>query len=343
MAMHDLGYRSWDAHAPYQKYSWLSISRYGVRLAWKSHWLRRIVFLAFMPVALMVGAVFFFEQASNTPAIFPAVVTVVEFLETNDGQSADGDFQQPYQRMADRAAFLRTRDPEKIASYLSEHRPRVWKDILFFFFKNSQGPTLVILIGMIAPGLISRDMQSRAFLLYLSRPITPFQYALGKATTVWVFVASVSTIPALAVYFIGVLFSPNLGVLLNTWDIPLRILLASGVLAIPTTALALCLSSIVHESRYAGFSWYAIWIVGAVATNILTGIAIAEDPQNISVFARSAWSWLSLYHVLGIVEQWVFGLMAKPTDVIPYLTILVVLTIVCFSILMRRITAPIRI
>ena len=87
-----------------------------------------------------------------------------------------------------------------------------------------------------------------------------------------------STIPALAVYFIGVLFSPNLGVLLNTWDIPLRILLASGVLAIPTTALALCLSSIVHESRYTSCETESTFL--QLGPSVVLEVSSAGEPRQ---------------------------------------------------------------
>ena len=83
MAMHDLGYRHWDEDAPYQKFSWLSISRYGVRLAWKSQWLKRIVIFAFMPFFGLLVAVFFYEQASNWPGLEDQLRNGVEWLESN--------------------------------------------------------------------------------------------------------------------------------------------------------------------------------------------------------------------------------------------------------------------
>ena len=81
MPMYDLGYRGWDVEAPYLKYSWMSISRYGVRLAWKSQWLKRVVWFAYLPFFGLLGAVFLYEQASNWPQLYPALVIVVETLE----------------------------------------------------------------------------------------------------------------------------------------------------------------------------------------------------------------------------------------------------------------------
>ena len=72
----------------------------------------------------------------------------------------------------------------------------------------------------------------------------------------------ISTVPALGLYLLGVLLSPNLNVVWETWDLPFRILAASAVLVVPTGSLALCLSSMTQETRYAGFAWFAVWILG---------------------------------------------------------------------------------
>ena len=354
MAMHDLGYRHWDEDAPYRKFSWLSISRYGVRLAWKSQWLKRIVIFAFMPFFGLLVAVFFYEQASNWPLLYETddddgsssrLVAGVEFLESSlDAREAPTGkviFTAPGEIPPEQPA-ANFEDPEEVVQgYIDDHRSMVWRTGFYYFFHFAQGPLMIVLVGMIAPGLISRDNQSRAFLLYFSRPISAFQYLLGKAATVWAFQMAVITIPALTVYLGGILFSPGPGVILNTWDIPLRILFATAVLVIPTTAFVLCLSSLVEESRYAGFAWYATWIVGFLTWAILTG----NDAVAVDSFSgwTSSWEFLSFYHVLGNVEQWVFGLMNQPANVIPYVVILSTVTVVCFLVTMRRITAPIRI
>ncbi len=348
MTMHDLGYRNWDADAPHQRFSWLAISRYGARLAWKSQWLKRIIYLAFMPFFGLLASVFVYEQVSNWPQLYPALFAIVETLEESQQDPIEESQQGPRPGLVEEDIPTARFDPsnipdaeEYVQDYVDEHRSTIWRIGFYTFFRRSQGILMVLLVGMIAPGLISRDMQSRAFLLYFSRPITPFQYLLGKATTVWIFLLAVTTLPALVVYLVGILFSPGLGVILNTWDIPLRILLATAVLTIPTTMLALCLSSLVNESRYARFAWFAIWIVGFLSASILF-TADLQASGNYDIWT-SRWASLSPYHVLGIVERWAFGLMERPADVIPYLAILGIVTVVCFGTLMRRITAPIRV
>ena len=70
--------------------------------------------------------------------------------------------------------------------------------------------------------MISQDFRSRAFLLYFSRPLTKVQYIAGKAATISLYLLCVTMFPALLLYLVGVLLSPDISVLYATWDLPLR-------------------------------------------------------------------------------------------------------------------------
>ncbi|MDP7206019.1 MAG: hypothetical protein QGH11_10635, partial [Pirellulaceae bacterium] len=95
MTMHDLGYRDWDADAPHQRYSWLTISRYGARLAWKSQWLKRIIYLAFMPFFGLLASVFVYEQVSNWPDLYEPLFVIVETLEESQKDPIEQSQQGP--------------------------------------------------------------------------------------------------------------------------------------------------------------------------------------------------------------------------------------------------------
>ena len=119
------------------------------------------------------------------------------------------------------------------AQDLEAARHSVWAWLLQTFFRYPQGLLMVLIVGLIAPQLVSQDLRSRAFLLYFSRPLSRVEYVLGKFLTVWFYLAMISTVPAIALYALGVVLSPQLDVVLATWDLPLRIVAASAVLAIP--------------------------------------------------------------------------------------------------------------
>lgn len=317
MAMHDLGYRPWSGQLASGWLRWAVIANTGVSRAWQSKWLRRMLFFAWLP-ALWFGVGFFiWEQSMLYPSWREAMTPFLLQMPSTGSLAAITD-----------GAMIE--DP--VAA-----RHAVWSGLLQSFFRYPQGVIMVLVVGIIVPPLISQDVRSRAFLLYFSRPITRAEYVLGKSATVWFYLAMIASAPALSLYTLGILLSPNIDVILATWDLPLRILAASAVLMIPTTALALCISSMTEESRYAGFAWFAIWIMGWFTYGILTSVEVASGSDG----DVTRWTYLSLYHMLGQVQSWVFG-FADFSDTLVVASLLIILTVVSLGVLFNRVSAPMR-
>lgn len=298
MPIHDLGYRAWTGPLVPQWARFWAITATGMRLVWKSGWLRRLVFAAWLP-ALYFGVAFLFYEQS----------------------------------MADKRPFEDFRKMVSIAADGGRHA--VWSQLLWYYFRYPQGLVMVLLVGLIAPPLIAHDVRSRAFLLYFSKPITRWEYVLGKMGIVWGYLLLISAAPALVLYTIAVLLSPDLSVIGETWDLPLRILAASGLLMVPTTALALAMSSLTAESRYAMFAWFAFWTVGWVTYLVAHG--------SLGLEAGSLWTFLSLYHTLAAAQGWIFGHGTELADAARAGAVLAGITVVSLAILYRRASAPLRV
>lgn len=330
MPLHDVGYRRWSGPRTSPQSRWRVIAEGGVGLAWRVPALRRMLLTAWVP-ALVAGALFLaFERAITEDAVRFGLLRFVSNLPGS----------------AEVAVAL--------ATPADQGRWRFWSYMLMTFFRYPQGALMVVVVGLVAPALISRDIRSRAFLLYFSRPIDRMQYLLGKAMVVWTYLATIATLPALAIYVVGVLMSPSVWVVLDTWDLPLRIMAASLVLMIPTTALALCLSSLASESRYAMFGWFLFWILGWFAYSNLTAadaaqrFAVGDQPGGLllgaTMFPGQRWTLVSPYHMLGKVQALVFGLERwNGPWVLPSMLVLLTLTVVSVTITYRRISAPMRI
>jgi hypothetical protein len=129
---------------------------------------------------------------------------------------------------------------------------------------------LAVVIGLVAPTLVSRDLRAKAWLVYFTRPVGRLEYILGKAAILGVLVAAITVLPALALWLMGVLVSPSVWVAVDTWDLPLKAVAASVVLAVPTVLLALAYSSATAESRIASFAWFATWAACWIAHSTLT-------------------------------------------------------------------------
>ena len=98
---------------------------------------------------------------------------------------------------------------------------------------------LAAVVGLVAPTLISRDLRAKAWLIYFTRPVGRTEYILGKFLILLLLVLVITMLPALALWFTGVLVSPSISVAFETWDLPIRIVTASFILAVPTVLLAL--------------------------------------------------------------------------------------------------------
>lgn len=320
MAIHDVGYRTWQGILASPWTRWTVITKAGVRRAWQSSWLKRMMFFAWLPAIFFALGFFLWEQS---------------LLNRDMLRMLDRPMRHQIQELDLKgfSAGLQIED-ERVA------RHSVWSWLLYFFFRYPQGGIMVLMVGIIAPPLISQDVRSRAFLLYFSRPIARWQYALGKLATVWFYLLMISAAPALLLYVLGVFMSPSVQVISDTWDLPLRIVAASAVLMVPTASLALCLSSLTEESRYAGFSWFAVWILGWFTYAVMTAVELGHTAEPDSTTLEK-WAPVSLYHTFGEVQGWVFGF--APFAQIKYAALLLaVITVVSTAVLFRSISAPLR-
>jgi ABC-type transport system involved in multi-copper enzyme maturation permease subunit len=326
MAVHNVGYRSWSGRLAPSWSRWTTIASVGVRCAWQSRWLRRLLLLAWLPSIWFALGFFMWEQAQ----------------QYSDWKFAFSAFAGDLPQGQAIKNLLRTDD----VAALAEARHTVWAWLLYTFFRYPQALIMVLVVGIIAPPLISQDLRSRAYLLYFSRPLSRSEYILGKTVSVWVFLVAISALPALILYVLGILLSPNLEVIGATWDLPLRIVAATAVLMVPMATLALCMSSMTQESRYAAFAWFSLWVLGWFAYGVMTSIDMfhALEPSEVKgtvPVVTNDWSYLSLYHTLGKVEGWVFG-FSDFESVRLSLTILVVITLFSLGILMQRVAAPMK-
>lgn len=365
MPIHNLGYRSWKGDLKGSATRCLSISAAGIRIAQKVTWLKRIVFAAWLPV-LYWGMGFFvigqalegkvplsggtYQTTQNNPInqlkdkLPPSLQPQVQDELFKANQKAVGQIL--------RKRFRSMPSVDQLATALEsgdqvQGRNRVWCWLLMTFFRYPQGVLILFLIGTITPALISRDIRSRAFLLYFSRPIGRLDYIVGKFLIPATFIALVTTLPAMTLYLFGILMSPDLSVFWSTWDVPLRIVGGTVVLILPTVSLALMFSSLTQESRFASFGWFAFFTLGhgawmAIAFSIALKKGLAMDPLLWEEPEVKRWGLLSLFNNVGEVQSWVFG-FSTLQDVLPCVTVLLAITAGSLLIINRQISSPLRV
>lgn len=159
--------------------------------------------------------------------------------------------------------------------------PAVWSLAFFLFFTYTQSLFSMVVVAIVGPPLIAKDLRSKAFLVYLSKPIAPWQYLLGKLATVAFFVLAMTLFPGLFLYGVGVALSPSLTTAANTLPVLLQVVLASLAIALPTGLLVLLLSTWTKDRRLATFTWVALWVFGEFAFRVLdTSARFAPDAER---------------------------------------------------------------
>jgi hypothetical protein len=313
--IYDLGYRGWQGRLVPEAGRFWAITTTGIRLAWQSKLLRRLLLVAWLPTAYVAVGLFMYEQL----------------------QLADPRSQRAAQEVLENLIPVNP---------LALSRHGVWSWLLSIFLRYPQGVIMVLVVGLIAPPLVAQDVRTRAFLLYFSRPVARAEYVLGKMAVLWAYLALITMVPALFLYWLGVFLSPQLSVVGHTWDLPLRILAASAVLMIPTAALALAVSSLTSESRYATFAWFAIWAIGWVTYAVVEARTVSfpagyRTPEQAALVQRV--SLASLYHTVGRVQHWIFGLEGGFTKVSAAAIELTAITVISLAVVFRRVSSPMRI
>ncbi len=327
MPIHSVSYRSWEGRRVSPWTRWLTICTTGIARASKSQWLRRLLFAAFIPLMFTGIPFFLFEQSVRDPALWQAFSGFIRGMPQN------------HMLRETIGAIPHHPTPEQFEAV----RHQVWSFLTLTFLRYPQAFLMVIIVGIVAPPLISQDLRTRAYLIYFARPISRIEYIVGKVGVVSFFLLSISVVPALCLYVAAVMLSPSVDVVLTTWDLPIRILAGSACTIIPTTLVALAFSSLTLESRYAGFAWFAIWIMGHVTYLTLVAIPAFESSQRQVEFSPGWRLLTSPYQVLGTVQSYIFGFTSDLHVVIPSFLVLIVVSLVSLSILFRRVAAPMRV
>jgi len=349
MPIHNAAYRGWDGARAGWSTRWTTISSMEIKRASKSKQLKRLLFAVLFPLLFFGVPFFLFEQSTRDPGTWqlfsrfalglPQASILRESIAAKEiGVDLGENWQQSRRRFPRSFWSPPAKDPTP--EQYDAIRHEVWSFILLTFMRYPQSVLMVLVVGIIAPPLISQDLRTRAYLIYFARPITRLEYIVGKFGAVGFFLFCISAVPALLLYVVGVFLSPSLTVVISTWDLPIRILIGAACLIVPTTLVALAFSSLTLESRYAGFAWFAMWIIGHVTYQSLIAIPSFEATQDGSVFEPGWRLLMSPYQVLGVAQSYVFGFTVDQSMVLPAFLLLGTASIVSLVILFRRVAAP---
>jgi len=241
MPIFDQGYQHWKGPLAGHAWRWFAIARHGVRVQLRSRILRVMLLLGWLPALALVVAVALWGLVEQRSATVVGLVSSI----------------LPADMLLDPRAY----------------RTTFWTLAYSQFFKTEMFFVMIAVV-VAGPGLISRDLRFNALPLYFARPLTRFDYFLGKLGVIGALVAAVAVGPALFAYVIGVCFSLDLSVVKDTYRVLLGSLAYGAIITLSVGTLVLALSSLTRRSLYVGIAWFGLWWIGEAVAGVLIGIQV---------------------------------------------------------------------
>ena len=194
-------------------------------------------------------------------------------------------------------------------------------------FLNQQGIWVFFVTIWVGAGLIANDRRANALQIYLSRPMTSWEYIAGKLAILVFFLTLVTWVPAMGLLIVQTIFAGSFTfVRNNAYLVPaITVLSVAQVLLASTTMLAL--SSMSKSSRFVGVMYAGLIFFTAALFNVLRAIT-----------RRSSFAWLSPTDTLQQLSDVIFRIEPRFT-LSPAVAALMVLLLIAGSaaILTRRV------
>jgi len=149
-------------------------------------------------------------------------------------------------------------------------------------FLDQQGAFVFFVTIYVGAGLIANDRRANALQLYLSKPMTSAEYIAGKLAILFLFLVSVTFLPAMMLLLTQALFAGSLTFVSNNLYLLPAITLFSLAQVLLASTTMLALSSLSKSSRFVAVMYAGLFFFTTALFNALRGIT-----------GQSSFAWLS--------------------------------------------------
>lgn len=192
----------------------------------------------------------------------------------------------------------------------------------FAGFLRGQMFFLFLVLILSGAGLIANDRKFRALSIYFSKPVSFWDYMLGKFLVVGFYGSLVTLVPGLLLFLLRVLLAQDSTFLSEFYWIPFALIGQASVILLTLGGMILALSSALKSGRSAGILFFALLFVLDLFRQILSGI--------------SGMGLISVPALLRQTNSLFFGL-ERPFEFSVWLGIAILTTVVGISLLVLKI------
>jgi ABC-2 type transport system permease protein len=214
-----------------------------------------------------------------------------------------------------------------IASNFSQASFLAPKAETFREFLGQQGIFVFFVTIYIGAGLIANDRRANALQVYLSKPLTRAEYVAGKLAILFLFLVTVTWLPAISLLIIQILFAGSFTFVRDNLFLLPAITLFSLLQVLVASCTMLALSSMSKSSRFVGIMYAGLIFFTSALFNAIRGIT-----------GRSSFAWISPTETLEQIGNMIFRLEPR-FDLPPAVAILTIAVLIGGSawILERRV------
>jgi ABC-type transport system involved in multi-copper enzyme maturation permease subunit len=194
-------------------------------------------------------------------------------------------------------------------------------------FLDNQNIFVFFVAIWVGAGLIANDRRANALQLYLSKPMTSAEYIAGKFAILFVFLTSVTFLPAMMLLLTQAILSGSLTFIRSNIYLLPAITLYSLLLVIVASISMLALSSLSKSSRFVGVMFAGLVFFTLAFFNALRGIT-----------GTSSFAWLAPSAALAQIGDVIFRVTPRySVSPVAAAVAIIVLVAVSLWILKRRI------
>jgi ABC-2 type transport system permease protein len=190
---------------------------------------------------------------------------------------------------------------------------------MFREFLDQQGVFVFFVTIYIGAGLIANDRRANALQVYLSKPLTRAEYVAGKFAILFLFLASVTWLPAILLLLVQTMFAGNFAFVRENIFLLPAITLFSLLQVLVSAMTMLALSSMSKSSRFVGIMYAGLIFFTAAFFQALRGIT-----------GRSSWAWMSPTDTLEQIGAYIFRI-DPPYQLSPVLAIVTITALIAGS------------
>jgi len=164
-------------------------------------------------------------------------------------------------------------------------------------FLGQQGIFVFFVTIYVGAGLIANDRRANALQVYLSKPLTRAEYVAGKLAILFIFLVSVTWLPAIMLLIIQIMFAGSFTFLRDNIFLLPAITLFSLLQVLVASTTMLALSSMSKSARFVGVMYAGLIFFTSAFFNALRGIT-----------GRSSFAWISPTETLEQIGNIIFRL-----------------------------------